>query len=429
MPDANRKRIEDPERLRKLHELNLLDTEPEPAFDRLTRLASRLLDVPVSLVSLVDRNRQFFKSKIGLDEDQTESALSTSYCQHVVDSGHPLIVEDAREHPLLNDNLAIEEFDAISYAGFPLLTKDGYTLGTLCVLDHKPTPWTEDQLAILKDLCDTAITEIELRAEVNERRKIEAQLNESVEELQALYSRVSDLEQLKTEMIRIAAHDLRNPLTSMTGLIDVLLTMSPDPLTEDQRDLINGLQESVAQMSQIIADLLSLQRIEAMASKNGNLPTLPLDALIEMTAESYRSDAEKKKLDYSVKIEARDLQVRGDEAQLREALINLINNAIKYTPEGGDIQIKLRRHEGHALVSVTDSGLGIPGDQQQNLFKPFFRAQTPETVQIDGTGLGLSLVKSIIERHGGSVRFSSQHGQGSTFRFSLPLYDEDLASL
>src|SRR6058998_2311667 len=120
--------LRDPDRLAALRATALLDSEPEEGFDRLTRLATRVLDVPVALVSLVDEDRQFFKACIGLAEpwsSQRGTPLTHSFCQHAVASAEPLTIEDAREHPLVRENLAIRDLDVIAYAGFPLKTSDG----------------------------------------------------------------------------------------------------------------------------------------------------------------------------------------------------------------------------------------------------------------------------------------------------------------
>ncbi len=158
--------VTDPRRLRALQETELLDSDAEAGFDRLTRLAARLLQAPVALVSLVDVNRQFFKSAVGLQEPLAslrETPLTHSFCQHAVESGKALIVEDATEHPLVRNNLAVGEWGVRAYAGFPLVTSSEMALGVLCVIDTNPRVWTPAQMEILADLADAAVSEIELR--------------------------------------------------------------------------------------------------------------------------------------------------------------------------------------------------------------------------------------------------------------------------
>ena len=144
---------DDSPRLAALQRTNLLDSPPEEAFDRLTRLASKILHVPVSLVSLVDHERQYFKSVVGPDDPWAtlrETPLSHSFCQHVVASSKPLIITDARRHPLVHQNLAIPDLGVVAYAGMPLTTPDGQTLGSFCAIDTQPREWTEEEIEILQ---------------------------------------------------------------------------------------------------------------------------------------------------------------------------------------------------------------------------------------------------------------------------------------
>jgi GAF domain-containing protein len=150
-------------RLEALHATGLLDSDVNPSFDRLARLASKVLNAPVALVSLVDADRQFFKSCLGLQEPwatQRGTPLSHSFCQHAVASRKPLLVEDSREHEVLRDNPAIRDMGIIAYAGIPLIDADGHALGTLCVIDSRPRHWTTDQVQLLSDLAASVVTEI-----------------------------------------------------------------------------------------------------------------------------------------------------------------------------------------------------------------------------------------------------------------------------
>jgi len=158
--------VTDPTRLAALHTLTLLDTPAEEAFDRLTRLAARTIQVPVALVSLVDAEREFFKSGVGLAEPwctARQMPLSHSFCQHVVASNMPLIIEDARRDPLVQDNAAIVDLGVVAYAGMPLVTPEGQVLGSFCVIDSVPRIWSIDELALLRDFTAAAMTEIALR--------------------------------------------------------------------------------------------------------------------------------------------------------------------------------------------------------------------------------------------------------------------------
>jgi hypothetical protein len=156
---------EDQGRLDALHATGLLDSDVSPSFDRLARLAAHVLHAPVALVSLVDADRQFFKSCLGLPEpwaSKRGSPLTHSFCQHVVASREPMLVTDAREHEVLRENLAIRDMGVIAYAGIPLIDDAGNALGTLCVIDSQPRHWTSHQVQLLSDIAASVVTEITL---------------------------------------------------------------------------------------------------------------------------------------------------------------------------------------------------------------------------------------------------------------------------
>jgi hypothetical protein len=157
--------VRDPRRLEALAATGLLDSPAEQRFDALTDLASKILKAPVALVSLVDEDRQFFKSCLGLPEpwaSQRETPLSHSFCQHAIAARKPLIIEDAREHPVLRDNHAIRDLGVIAYAGIPLESRDGQPLGTLCVIDHKPRKWTDQEVELLTGVAKAAAAQVDV---------------------------------------------------------------------------------------------------------------------------------------------------------------------------------------------------------------------------------------------------------------------------
>ncbi|MGZ8457121.1 MAG: PAS domain S-box protein [Gemmatirosa sp.] len=182
MPYSAGPALRDANRLASLHASQLLDTPPEPAFDRLTALAARCTGAPVALVSLVDADRQFFKSTHGLPAALAhlrETPLSHCLCQHEVATGAPLVLEDARSHPLARDNGAVRELGVAAYAGVPLRSADGHVLGSLCVVDFVPRAWDAGALEALAQLGEATATEIELRRELADRARLEAALRES----------------------------------------------------------------------------------------------------------------------------------------------------------------------------------------------------------------------------------------------------------
>ncbi len=244
---------------------------------------------------------------------------------------------------------------------------------------------------------------------------------EQLEELQALYEQVTQLEQLKTDMIRIASHDLRNPIGVMQGYIEMLEwdVSNENHDTKRYLDQLQSMQRMTRRMRKITSDILSVDRIEQSAQPAKD-NTLDLTQIIREAADEHAHAAKTKQIDYRIQIPDLPTEIHGDAAQLHEAADNLIGNAIKYTPEGGRVIVTLEYDGDAAVMEVRDTGYGIPYEMQSRLFEPFYRVRTKETSSIEGTGLGLHLVKNIIERHGGRMIFRSRYREGSTFGFQIP---------
>jgi signal transduction histidine kinase len=236
--------------------------------------------------------------------------------------------------------------------------------------------------------------------------------------LENLVQQVSHLEQLKTDMIRIAAHDLRSPLTVLNGYIEMFNKELRGQLNADQQTYIQEMQISVKRMQQMVSDILSLERIAEVSG--GHTDPVNFVDLVEESFAQHQSAEHKMLLD----LPTAPIQIYGIAPLLKEAIDNLLSNAIKYTPPGGAIDVSVSVDADSVLFQVKDTGYGIPSKAQANLFSPFYRNKMKETRHIPGTGLGLHLVKSIVERHNGSIHFESDYGVGSTFGFILPQITE-----
>lgn len=235
-----------------------------------------------------------------------------------------------------------------------------------------------------------------------------------------LYTRTYNAEQLKSDMIRMAAHDLRNPLNAVINGV-FLLKRIQDKLPEMAVRTVENIEGAANQMRLLIDELLTLERIESALQFSDhpiNLVTALQDALTRM-----RTEAETKTHDLVVALPNRAVTVPGELALFRQVMVNLISNAVKYTPAQGKIIVRLERLGSRAFFEVEDNGFGIAPERQNKIFQRFYRAREPGTETIEGTGLGLSLVKAIIERSDGEVWFRSEVGKGSTFGFWVPLMD------
>lgn len=228
-------------------------------------------------------------------------------------------------------------------------------------------------------------------------------------------SSLKELDALKTRMLRMASHDLKNPLSIIVSYTQLLLGLSND---EEHNNYLSAILQCTTRMFGIINDLLDLERAKA-----GQLilKSIDLKAFIREIAAEYETQVRNKEQTLSVELPSNALSIEGDTGQLREALRNLLDNAIKYTAPGGAIRVSMRQEDGHAHIEVADNGCGIPSSALEKLFQPFFRVRTSNTMNIPGTGLGLSLTKSIIEAHSGQIWVQSQEGRGSCFYIELPI--------
>jgi PAS domain S-box-containing protein len=271
--------------------------------------------------------------------------------------------------------------------------------------------------ALVQDVTQRYLAEQALANQIQQSEK-------QYEEIQALFDKVNKLEQLKSDMIRVAAHDLRSPLAVFVTHLDVMSLELQEPnATPDKDALIAHMEDmrlATKRMRRIIEDILSLERIEQNAQHAEYAP-VELTPIVQGIFRDYQTQAHANNLKFTLTCPNTPLRISGDIAQLREAVANLISNALKYTPQGGDVHVKIECKHNQVRFEVIDTGYGIPKDKQPSLFQPFYRAKSKETRHIEGTGLGLYLVKNIVERHHGELIFKSVQGKGSHFGFELPL--------
>ncbi len=226
------------------------------------------------------------------------------------------------------------------------------------------------------------------------------------------------LEQWKSESIQTAAHDLRNPLNMLTGATNLLRDLLPDP-TLEQKECLDMLKLGSERMGALIEQLLNLENAET--DKDIQMSDLTLRQVAEAVVAEFRLAAEQKQLRLRFEGPAATHRVVGDEMWLHRAVSNLVSNALKYTPEGGQVWVRYREADQQGIVEVSDNGPGIPQAAQARLFQRFYRVRTEATQKTPGTGLGLAIVKTIVEKHAGRVWVSSEEGQGSTFGLAVPL--------
>jgi len=217
-------------------------------------------------------------------------------------------------------------------------------------------------------------------------------------------------------LVCTVSHDLRAPLS----LRRVYATMRAmvGAMNEQQKDFVRKIHESVEQMTQLVDNLLDLGRIEAGVGLN--LEAVSVDSVVQDVSGAYQAQAANKRISLATDVAGGMRPIEADLTLLRQAVANLVDNAIKYTQAGGRVTLRARQHDGRQIISVEDTGVGIAPTDQARLFEKFYRARRSETLREKGSGLGLAIVKSVVEQHGGRVTVESRLGVGSTFTLELP---------
>ena len=392
-------------RLQTLNETGLLEGDPEGSnhedLDTLTALVCRLLEVPVALVTLIADDRQIFASQVGLSGPWAtlgQTPLSHSFCQYTLGSAEPLLIEDARLRPLVTHNAAISDLGVVAYAGIPLTLEGGETLGTLCAIDSEPRTWSDADVALLRRLARLAADQLSLKRAL----KLEAR-------------RVREREELLT----LAAHELRNPLAVLIGMGELLEEYPVEaPLGPSGRELVGHLRQASTRIHDLLGRIL-----DTAAFERGGLilkkESFDFAAMVRRVVEEMGRSLVRHTLRLSMDLENNALE--GDAIRMEQVLRNLLTNAIKYSPQGGTVEVQLTQTVELCCVEVRDQGMGIPQTAFDTLFDRFSRVRGGESEGMGGLGLGLYVVEQVIRGHGGRVEVESTPGVGSMFRICLPL--------
>ena len=516
------------QRLQALHALNLLDTDPEERFERITRLATRVFDAPICMVSFVDAERQWFKSCVGLDVRETPRTVS--FCAHAIQRAEALVVEDARADPRFKDNpLVTGEPQLRFYAGQPLVTFDGYRVGTLCVIDRKPRKFDDADRQALHDLAELVESELDrIAAERLRERAHKAQerlheffslsldmlciadfdgyfkklnpawsetLGYTLDELcerpfvefvhpkdrdrtvsesgklleggrtvafenryrckdgsykhilwsavadanaKLIYAVARDISQFKqaenelrramryseeasrakSRFLANMSHEFRTPLNSVIGFANVLLENNIAPAGSESHEYVERIRDNGAHLLELVNDVLDLSKIEA-GRIDLELEKVDLAELVADVVGNFTPQARVKKLKLAVEVTEGLQPLFTDQQRLKQILINLVANAVKFTDDGG-VTVRIESKAGHpTCVVVVDTGIGIAEERLHEIFDAFKQLDSSDARQHMGTGLGLAISKSLAQRLGYRIEVESKPGSGTTFRVHL----------
>lgn len=397
------------ERLMDLESYSILDTLPEKEYDEITFLASQICGTPISLISLIDDKRQWFKSNYGLEVRETARELA--FCAHAInDQENIFIVPDSRiderfsDNPLVTDNPYV-----IFYAGIPLVSPKGHALGTLCVIDNEPRNLNESQINALKILANQLMRLLELRLSIMDLKKSEEHLKQ--------------LNTTKDKLFSIIGHDLREPIGTLKPLLDILLKSSDLSDTENVKKVLRMIQKSSSAAYNLMENILAWARSQ-LNEITYSPEEIKLDKLVNRTLDLFTESLQNKNITLEVAI-SNDTVLKADKNMLMTVFRNLISNAIKFTPSGSSIHISSSINNGYHLIKVKDNGVGMDADRIQKLFQKTEYTSTYGTNGEKGNGIGLLLCKDFIERNGGQLFVESELNKGSVFSFTIPMSQDN----
>jgi signal transduction histidine kinase len=227
-------------------------------------------------------------------------------------------------------------------------------------------------------------------------------------------------DRLKTELVATASHELRTPMTSIRGFVDMLLLGTFGEVTESQREPLRVIKNNVVRLVQLIDELLDMSRVEA-GEVRLRREDVQLEEVIRDVTHVLQGQFRERNVTLHMDLHHGLPSIVADRQRLEQIAVNLISNACKYTPRGGEVWVALRNGGDALCVEVRDTGVGIPYEAQPHIFTPFYRADNPLRDEVGGTGLGLSITRKLVELHGGEIWFESEPNRGSTFCFTLPL--------
>ena len=383
------------ERLEELLRYEVLDTGDEQSLDDLTQLASYICDTSISLISLIDKDRQWFKSRVGLST--TETSRDIAFCSHaILQEGIfevPNALEDERFHdnPLVTGDLGIR-----FYAGSPLITAKGSAIGTLCVIDKSPKKLTDQQRTALNIIAKQVVSQLELRLH---NRKLQRMQKE------------------QETMFGVIAHDLRSPFNAILGLSEILQKESMKINPERLALMAESVLTSSQKVYHLLDELLQWART-SMGATSSNSQQQPMASLLRETLIFMQEGLVEKNITLEQVI-INSVITESDPAIIKTLFRNLLANAIKYTPIDGTIAINIEKQDQQVLITVTNSGKHIYSDGHFELFENLVHS-SPGISGEFGSGFGLSLCGYFVKNLNGKIWVDRDYTEGTTIKVSLP---------
>ena len=398
--------VNDTARLAELYRFDILDTSPEESFDRLTALVALTFDTPIALVTFVDKDRNWFKSKVGFPVD--ELPRNTGFCAHTIMNEEIMVVPDAAQDVRFANDDAVAGPAAVRfYAGAPLVLSSGFRPGTLCMMDTRPRPsgLSEREAEILKGFAALVVRVIECRQEF-------------MSEKTDLFDELQNAQSAKQQFLQMLSHELRTPLNAVLGFSAMIAAAPENRVAQKYREYAEDIGQAGDHLLDLVDGMLDWTRLE-----RGELEVeddvVTLFELVEKAIGLLPSAGER----VAVAPMEHLPKLRCDPRYVLQVFAHVIDNAIRFSPEDQPVEIRAEVNDHRNLVvRVSDKGPGLTNTDRARAFDLFEKFDPAGMTLAEGIGLGLPISRKLMEFHGGSIDFDDDQADGSTVVLTFPVH-------
>ena len=422
--DFTRALIANVARLAALRDTNLLDAAGDERFDRVTRLAASVLKAPLAFITLVDEHRDFYPSAVGFPEPlaTARELQGKTLCQLAIGSDGPLVIDDTSLDPKYQAIPAVSTYGVAAYVGVPL-RRHGHAIGSLCVADGVTRTWSVSDVQALTDLAGMVLDLIDLHAAPREHAATRLALRKANDQVFLAKSTAEAAARAQGAFLERMSHEFRTPLNSIIGFTNVIGRNTAGTLSAKDLGYLDRVRTNGAQLLELVDKILSLSKIEA-GELQVHYSWVKVDELVRGVQADHAQAAATAGITLVMgRVEqgahCEELTpVHTDANKLRQVLVNLVNNAIKFTAAGGQVRVSIGCEPSSGVprrIDVSDTGMGIAADAQARVFEAFEQAEGDTGARFGGAGVGLRIARALCESLGFALTLESTVGTGSTF--------------